>query len=1096
MDSPSSKYKHEALMNISDISSDPVNDISKRMKINKKSNLTLNELKKKQDMEKESDFQRQLAALESTEKKEKEGKDLWARPPIPDFSPETTNIAFQQMEIVDHYNPTRQELSLRLFGVTDDGNSIMCEVYNFQSYFYVPAPSGFNPDNIENIRRHLNSILAGESGLNKDLDSVTKMETVNKESLYGYTGGKKAPFWKIYMRLPKAISTARRMFERGIDIPGVGSYASQTFESNLEYVIRFLVDMKLVGSGWLELAAGKYKIRSDAEKKTHCQLEVEICYTNIISHEPIQEWSRVAPLRILSFDIECAGRKGVFPEPQHDPVIQIAGMITRQGDDRPFVRTLFTLGECSPIVGSQVICCQTEEILLAKFAEFIQISDPDVLIGYNIVNFDLPYLIERADHLGVTSGSFLGRVKETKSVIKEARFSSKAYGTRDRKDINIDGRVQLDILQAILRDYKLRSYSLNSVSAHFLGEQKEDVPHNIITELQNGTNDTRRRLGVYCLKDSYLPQRLMDKLMLLVNYMEMARVTGIPFNYLLTRGQQIRVISQLYRSAVLQDFVIPAMDVERGSGTDQYEGAIVIEPMRGYYDVPIATLDFASLYPSIMIAHNLCYTTLVSRVAIERLKLVEGEDYIITPTNDCFIATKKRKGLLPYILEQLLLARKTAKRDMAKETDPFKIQVLNGRQLALKVVANSVYGFTGATIGRLPCLQISASVTSYGRMMIEATKSSVEEEFTKEKGYDHDAIVIYGDTDSVMVKFGTEDLKESMRLGKIAADLITERFVSPIKLEFEKVYFPYLLINKKRYAGLYWTKAEKYDKLDTKGIETVRRDNCPLVQALVEKCLRLMLIDRNVEGAVTFAKQSISDLLQNKVDLSQLIITKALSKTDYAGKQAHVELAERMRKRDAGSAPQVGDRVAYVITKASKGAAAYEKAEDPIYVLNNGLPIDTKYYLENQLVKPLTRIFEPILGDKVGNLFTGDHTRIIQLSAPTKGGLMRFTVKSETCLGCRVPLKKGIDSNNKYSRAVCSHCLPKLPEIYLKNMKISNNYQTRYSRLWSECQRCQSVMHEDVLCANSDCPIFYMRTKAQHDNNEHMKLMSRFEAAW
>ncbi|OLY82996.1 DNA polymerase delta catalytic subunit [Smittium mucronatum] len=798
MDSPSGKYKRDAEMNISNISIKDMNG-STNKKINKKSAMSFNELKKKQNMAKESDFQKQLAALEASDKIEKEGMDLWARPVVADFDPETTNISFQQMEIVDHYDPVRQELTLRLFGVTDYGNSIMCEVYNFQSYFYVPAPSGFDPANIDKAKKFLNTLLSGESGLNRELDSVTKMETVNKESLYGYTGGKKAPFWKIYMRLPKAISAARRMFERGIDIPGIGNYAAQTFESNLEYVIRFLVDLKLVGSGWLELPGGKYKIRPEEQKKTHCQLELEIDYTDIISHEPINEWSKVAPLRILSFDIECAGRKGIFPEAQHDSVIQIAGMVTRQGDDKPFVRVLFTLGECSPIVGSQVICCETEEILLAKFAEFVQISDPDVLIGYNIVNFDLPYLIERAGHLGVTSGAFLGRVKETKSVIKEARFSSKAYGTRDRKDINIDGRVQLDILQAILRDYKLRSYTLNSVSAHFLGEQKEDVPHNIITELQNGTNDTRRRLGVYCLKDAYLPQRLMDKLMLLVNYMEMARVTGIPFNYLLSRGQQIRVISQLYRSAVEQDFVIPSMDVERGSGTDQYEGAIVIEPMRGYYDAPIATLDFASLYPSIMIAHNLCYTTLVSRLAIERLKLVEGKDYITTPTNDCFITQERRKGLLPHILEQLLLARKTAKRDMAKETDQFKIQVLNGRQLALKVVANSVYGFTGATIGRLPCLQISASVTSYGRMMIEATKSAVEDNFTKEKGYENDAIVIYGDTDSVMVKFGTGDLKESMRLGKIAADLITQKFVSPIKLEFEKVYFPYLLINKKRY---------------------------------------------------------------------------------------------------------------------------------------------------------------------------------------------------------------------------------------------------------------------------------------------------------
>jgi DNA polymerase delta subunit 1 len=147
---------------------------------------------------------------------------------------------------------------------------------------------------------------------------------------------------------------------------------------------------------------------------------------------------------------------------------------------------------------------------------------------------------------------------DARTAAKDTRFSSKAYGTRENKDVVMDGRVKFDVLQIIQRDYKLRSYTLNSVSAHFLGEQKEDVHHSIITDLQNGTPETRRRLAIYCLKDAYLPQRLLDKLMCIINYMEMARVTGVPFSYLLTRGQQIKVISQLYRKAIGEDLLIPA----------------------------------------------------------------------------------------------------------------------------------------------------------------------------------------------------------------------------------------------------------------------------------------------------------------------------------------------------------------------------------------------------------------------------------------------------------------------------------------------------------------------------------------------------------
>ena len=321
---------------------------------------------------------------------------------------------------------------------------------------------------------------------------------------------------------------------------------------------------------------------------------------------------------------------------------------------------------------------------------------------------------------------------------------------------------------------------------------------------------------------------------------------------------------------------------------------------------------------------------------------------------------------MPEILEDLLSARKKAKADLKNETDPLRKKVLDGRQLALKISANSVYGFTGAQVGKLPCLDISQSVTAFGRMMIDMTKSTVEELYTVANGYPKDAQVIYGDTDSVMVNFGVETVAEAMKLGQRAATEITKKFIDPIKLEFEKVYFPYLLINKKRYAGLYWTRPEKYDKMDCKGIETVRRDNCPLVATLIGTCLRKILIDRNPNGAVDFAKQTISDLLCNRVDISNLIITKELTKSEgeYAARQAHVELANRMAKRDAGSAPKLGDRVPFVIISASKGTPAYQKSEDPLYVLENNIPIDTQYYLENQLSKPLIRIFEPIFKEK------------------------------------------------------------------------------------------------------------------------------------
>merc|ERR1719468_1153637 len=331
---------------------------------------------------------------------------------------------------------------------------------------------------------------------------------------------------------------------------------------------------------------------------------------------------------------------------------------------------------------------------------------------------------------------------------------------------------------------------------------------------------------------------------------------------------------------------------------EKFEGATVLDPVKGYYEKPIATLDFASLYPSIMMAHNLCYCTLVRPDQALRM---DQAQLTRTPSGCFFVKSQQRKGLLPMILEELLAARKRAKKAMAEAEDPLTQSVLNGRQLALKISANSVYGFTGATVGQLSCLEISSSVTAFGREMIEHTKNMVETKYTIEQGYKHNAQVIYGDTDSVMVKFGTDSIEEAMSMGQEAADIVSNTFIRPIKLEFEKVYCPYLLMNKKRYAGLYWTRPEAYDKLDAKGIETVRRDNCGLVRELVETSLRTVLIDKSIDGAIDYVKQVISDLLQNKIDLSLLVITKSLGKganaEDYGTKQAHVEQMQRTMER-------------------------------------------------------------------------------------------------------------------------------------------------------------------------------------------------------
>ncbi|XP_015438316.1 PREDICTED: DNA polymerase delta catalytic subunit [Dufourea novaeangliae] len=1023
----------------------------------------------------------------------------WSRPPPPELNPQKDSLIFQQIEI-DHYSGAplvgmpgsriAPVQIMRMYGVTEQGNSVCCHVHGFCPYLYVSAPHNFTEQHCRPFKNALDKAILKDMRSNPEniQEAILAVERLYKQNMYGYTGNEKSLFLKITVAVPKLIAACKRLLEKEVIYPEF-NHTYTAFESNIDFDIRFMVDTSVVGCSWIELPPKSWKLRGhqghSLPQTTRCQLEVDVAWDAFIAHTPEGEWSKIAPFRILSFDIECAGRKGIFPEPNHDPVIQIANMVIRQGEPEPFLRNIFTLDTCAPIVGSQVLSFEKESKMLEKWADFVRQLDPDIFTGYNINNFDFPYLINRAQHLNVKNFNFLGRIKNIKSVIKVHVLQSKQMGKRENKSVNFEGRVPFDLLLVLVRDYKLRSYTLNAVSYHFLQEQKEDVHHSIITDLQNGDAQTRRRLAVYCLKDAYLPLRLLEKLMCIIIYMEMARVTGVSIYSLLTRGQQIKIVSQLLRKTKEKDYLIP---VHHGQGSDeQYEGATVIEPKRGYYNDPIATLDFSSLYPSIIMAHNLCYTTLLSHEKQVKYK-VDDDDITKTPANSTFIKANVRKGILPEILENLLTARKKAKAELKNETDQLKQKVLDGRQYALKVSANSVYGFTGAQMGKLPCLEISASVTAYGRVMIERTKQEVEQQYCVSNGYKNDAVVIYGDTDSVMVKFGVKTIEEAMELGREAAEYVTSKFLKPIKLEFEKVYFPYLLINKKRYAGLYFTRPDKYDKMDCKGLETVRRDNCPLVANMMNTCLQKLLIDRNPQDAVNYAKQIISDLLCNRIDISQLVVTKELTKTDYAAKQAHVELAAKMKKRDAGTAPKLGDRVPYVFTTAGKGTPAYQKAEDPIYVLENNIPIDTNYYLQNQLSKPLVRIFEPILGDKAESLLLrGDHTRTKSVATSRVGAMAAFTRKKDVCLGCKAVL-----TPEREKMALCKYCEPKEAEFFQTELYLGRKLEEKFCRLWTECQRCQGSLHQEVLCTSRDCPIFYMRKKVQMELDTQMKRVERF----
>jgi DNA polymerase elongation subunit (family B) len=508
---------------------------------------------------------------------------------------------------------------------------------------------------------------------------------------------------------------------------------------------------------------------------------------------------------------------------------------------------------------------------------------------------------------------------------------------------------------------------------------KDDVTAKDIFASHRGTPEQRAIIAKYCIQDCDLVLTVMAKLDTLVNARGMADVCRVPIQYIFLRGQGIKIYSAVVYNASKRNQII--LTQEGFEGDSSYEGAIVLPPKIGMYlDQPIAVLDFNSLYPSNMIAFNLSPDSLVyvKTFSSEGKKLSQqgsdGEEYknagykideisydihndegqstgrvtcgFIQPNDN-----PQTIGLLPLTLDILLKKRKETRKIMEKTEDEAQKSVLNGLQLAYKVVANSVYGQAGSKTSAIRKLEVAACTTAAGRDRIKFAKKVVESEFNGE--------VIYGDTDSIFIKFPTKDLGESIELGKKAAQSITKQCRAAHKIEYEKTLFPFILFCRKRYVGMKYEDDVTKCKRMTMGVALKRRDNAPIVKDVFGGALDILMEHRDIKKAQEFVKNILVDILQNKIPLDKYVITKQL-RDDYKnpGQIAHRVLADRMEERDAGNKPQVGDRLAYIYIKEKRDAKKQgERIEQIDYVREKKLTPDTEFYITNQIQNPVAQLF-------------------------------------------------------------------------------------------------------------------------------------------
>ena len=873
---------------------------------------------------------------------------------------------------------TEDEHLISIFGKTNEGKSV-CVTTSFTPYFFVKLPKKMTSLDVRNLYTKIDKVCP---------ECLVSYDIVQSKDVWGFQNNEKF----IFMQLNFKNLAARRMVNGRLKrtLPDE-SMKYKVYESNLDPVLRLMHRTNIQSTGWMD--SGDTCVRSHL-----AHVNIDLFCNDWKTLKPV-DIPETAPFVVASVDIECNSSTGKFPDAdvKDDACFQIAVSLTHFGSDVPYDKICFCYKKTdSNLEGSIIKSYETEREMLMAFKEYLMEKDIDIITGWNIFGFDLEYIMKRAVMTKCDQSFYeMSKMKNHSCELVYKKLSSSALGDNDLKILPMPGRFIFDLFHEVKKGYKLDSYKLDNVSKLYLGDNKIDMPpKEMFARFVEEDPVKLREVAEYCIKDTLLPHRLLSKLSILVNLLEMAKATWVPLCYLVERGQQIKVFSLLTKKAREMGFMVPTISWGQYSA-EGYEGATVLDAQKGAYYTPITALDFEGLYPSIMMAHNLCYSSMVMDSKYENIPGVTYETF------GFYKFAQDVPSLLPSILLELKQFRKQAKKDMAQSTGALK-EMYNGKQLAYKVSMNSVYGFTGASKGMLPCVQIASTVTLKGRSMIDETKAYVEKNFPGSK-------VRYGDTDSVMVEFdvgnrtGKEAIEYSWEIGERAAEECTKLFKAPNNLELEKVYCPYFLYSKKRYAAKLWTKGKdgnmNMDYIDVKGLQLVRRDNTPHMREVCKELLDVVLESSDTGPPKALALQRAIELIEGDVPNEKLILSQGLSDS-YKAKgfsvsinspdikdinQAHVQVVRKMRERQPGSEPQSGDRVPYIlIDTGDPKAKAFEKSEDPKYAKDNNLKVDYNYYFINKFLNPVCDLIEPLFEDPKEEIFGELLTRVKPKRRPKK----------------------------------------------------------------------------------------------------------------
>ncbi|XP_063681020.1 DNA polymerase zeta catalytic subunit-like isoform X2 [Bolinopsis microptera] len=685
----------------------------------------------------------------------------------------------------------------------------------------------------------------------------------------------------------------------------------------------------------------------------------------------------VQHLTVMSIETFASSIGDKKSDPRYDPVISVFYALYNDSKDGITEGSITVTPPCKPkCVPPYTNFVDSESEVFEEIFKIVHEYDPDILVGYEIKTSSLGYLIERANVIGLNFQANISRFpEETKDVKEEGSEEGPSnWWVTVSNEIQLAGRVILNLWRLMRTEVNLTNYSFESIAYHVLHERIPKLP---MATLDSFYQDPKFYFNFadYFITRTRSNLRLLLDLNIIVRTSEMGRLFGIEFFNVLSRGSQYRVESMMSRLAKPRKFIsISPSPEQRAMMAAPELIPLVMEPESKFYGDPVVVLDFQSLYPTMIIAYNMCFSTCLGRVnylgtygsfpfgathlTVPPNLLMKYQEHIfVSPNGVAFVEDSVRRGVLPMMLNEILETRIMVKQMMKQHKDDKALyKMLDARQMALKLIANVTYGYTSANFsGRMPCIEIGDSIVAKGRETLETAIDLVNK--TPKWG----GRVVYGDTDSLFILFEGCSRAEAFTRGQQIADVVTGMNPKPVKLKFEKVYQPCVLQTKKRYVGMKYETVDDPGEYEAKGIETVRRDGCPASVKTLKRALHILFKSRDISSVKTFVQNQFLKIIKNKISVQDYIFAK-----EYRGKDSYrpgacvpaLEIAKRRIKTDPRNEPFVGERVQYVICYGTPGLPLIQLVHEPADILfSSNLHINTIYYITKAIVPPLQRVF-------------------------------------------------------------------------------------------------------------------------------------------